>query len=399
VASGAYDIWWSPQAIGAALLNGHFEVADWMYELNETRLKTYANEYGDPSPPRIDLNSLLPEVYAKGDMRILDWLRHRNELPRITAKHAERAKKAGHVHVLDYALRHYPGTTSVMHFHLTSVAGGSIAVAQWALKRGQLYNSSRMVTSAARNGHIEFMRWYTTAMQGRMQMEYDLGSLEATIAKGYLECARFLVENYFSTVTSDAVACAASHGHLATAQWLLSQWLSDSRREQDAGNDNDTEDDDNDNDSDTEEDNCDHDHEDTSNQPKTLPWLGTAMGEAAANGHLDVVEWIFGLQGFPADSLTMLHQAAANGHVAVVKWMLGIQAFSIGSSIFGDAAARGHLDVVRFLVKHAPECGVQNAASSAASRGQLRVVKYLLSHAPQSREVCNLLAHNAQRRG
>jgi len=122
-------------------------------------------------------------------------------------------------------------------------------------------------------------------------------------------------------------------------------------------------------------------------------WDGTACTQAAANGHLHVLEWLYhearpntlahthsdpGRQPWPAD---MISRAARGGHLHVLVWLNDTFARFMSRAIEGacDEAARfGYLDIL----KYAHDQGVtitSDAASHAANMGHVHVLEWMRS--------------------
>ncbi|RHY16336.1 hypothetical protein DYB36_006238 [Aphanomyces astaci] len=115
-----------------------------------------------------------------------------------------------------------------------------------------------------------------------------------------------------------------------------------------------------------------------------------AMDLAAANGHLDVVQWLH-VHRSEGCTTKAFDGACANGRIAVVTW-LHLNRMEGGTSEAMDgAASNGHLDVVKFLHKHRhdKERCTPAALDHAAGHGHLAVVVWL--HFNRS-EGCTTLA-------
>lgn len=73
-----------------------------------------------------------------------------------------------------------------------------------------------------------------------------------------------------------------------------------------------------------------------------------AMDGAAANGHLDVVQWLHENRQ-EGCSIRAMNHAALNGHLEVVKWLHEVRRGSCTNSAMDNAAKNGHLEMVKFL--------------------------------------------------
>lgn len=123
------------------------------------------------------------------------------------------------------------------------------------------------------------------------------------------------------------------------------------------------------------------------------PWDGTACTQAAANGHLHVLEWLYhetrpyslahthsdpGRQPWPAD---MISRAARGGHMHVLAWIndtIG-QLGSMARAGYCDEAARiGRLDILRYAHVHRVTI-TPDAASYAANMGHVHILEWMRS--------------------
>jgi len=121
------------------------------------------------------------------------------------------------------------------------------------------------------------------------------------------------------------------------------------------------------------------------------PWDGHACTQAAANGHLHVLKWLYheaqpGLahahdnpsrHPFPA---AMITSAARCGHMHVLVWLndtigqLGRWRFSEG--VCDEAAQMGHLDILKYA--HCNRVTITpQAAAYAAQNGQVHILEWM----------------------
>ncbi|EFA84884.1 hypothetical protein PPL_01877 [Heterostelium album PN500] len=104
-----------------------------------------------------------------------------------------------------------------------------------------------------------------------------------------------------------------------------------------------------------------------------------AMDEAAKGGFLQVVQFLF-KNRTEMCSVNAMNGAAKNGHLGVLRFLHGHLSTSIcGVEAMESAAENGHLDCVRFLHEHRKE-GARNALSNAALNGHFEVVKFLIEN-------------------
>ena len=99
-----------------------------------------------------------------------------------------------------------------------------------------------------------------------------------------------------------------------------------------------------------------------------------ALRNAAHNGHLEVVKFLFEKD---LDTQGALVSAAQNGHLAVVKFLLEKHADPKGA--LASAASKGHLEVMKVLLQHGVDSNELHAALRAAvALGQLDAVQLLI---------------------
>lgn len=106
-------------------------------------------------------------------------------------------------------------------------------------------------------------------------------------------------------------------------------------------------------------------------------WDWSYFDEAAINGNVDVLMWLYDNHKTRCTCLAV-YMPAANGHLEVLKWL-----YSKGlcSEFFGDAiihaADKGHFETVKWLYKNIRDSRVENAMVNAAGNGNLEIVKWL----------------------
>lgn len=108
-------------------------------------------------------------------------------------------------------------------------------------------------------------------------------------------------------------------------------------------------------------------------QAQELRSFGDAMERAAANGHLEVVQWLY-RQGFR--TANAMDGAARNGHLHVLEWLHRNKATCTSSAI--DAAAEhNHLSIVQWLHSNRSEGCTTDAMDAAARNGHREMVIWL----------------------
>jgi hypothetical protein len=100
------------------------------------------------------------------------------------------------------------------------------------------------------------------------------------------------------------------------------------------------------------------------------------MDAAAANGHLEVVQFLHENRTEGCSTRAM-NQAARNGHLNIVKWLHFNQTDVCTVHVMDQAAENSHLAVVKFLHENRTEGCPVYARDRAAANGHLEVVKFL----------------------
>ena len=104
--------------------------------------------------------------------------------------------------------------------------------------------------------------------------------------------------------------------------------------------------------------------------------INTTVDSASKSGHLETVEYLFGI-GAECTRLAM-YVASANGHLNVVKFLL-----SVGKGYDVDAidwaARNGHLKTVEFLHSAGIECSNHYIMDDTITNGHVEVAEFLHS--------------------
>jgi hypothetical protein len=101
-----------------------------------------------------------------------------------------------------------------------------------------------------------------------------------------------------------------------------------------------------------------------------------AMNQAARNGHLNIVKWLHFNQT-DVCTVHVMDQAAENSHLAVVKFLHENRTEGCPVYAMDRAAGNGHLDVLQFIHEYRIEGCTVGAMDQAAANGHLEVVKFL----------------------
>lgn len=110
--------------------------------------------------------------------------------------------------------------------------------------------------------------------------------------------------------------------------------------------------------------------------------LKVAIEEAAANGHVRVVQWLYETYSVFAPNRTEAAEfAAINGHAHVLAWLHANDCVGrLCFSVMDGAAANGHLEVVQWLHQFTTTGCTTRAMDCAARMGRLDMVRWLHAH-------------------
>jgi hypothetical protein len=122
------------------------------------------------------------------------------------------------------------------------------------------------------------------------------------------------------------------------------------------------------------------------------PWNCNTIGEAARNGHVDIIRWARD-NGCEWDSYA-LALAAYGGDLELVRWMID-GGCPCGAGASDYAASGGHIHILGWLRDRGHEQKYDSIMSSAAEAGQLSVIRWahaVIGGDPGDEESCNLAA-------
>ncbi|OQR95618.1 hypothetical protein ACHHYP_20003 [Achlya hypogyna] len=118
-----------------------------------------------------------------------------------------------------------------------------------------------------------------------------------------------------------------------------------------------------------------------SNNMAVLQYLGergcsgafTAAEEAAAAGHLDMLQYIFETLEHPKRPLD-IDRVARNGHLHVLQYLAASHHNTVAHGAMKESAAKGHLAIVEFLAATGMCSNSEGALDAAATQGHLAVL-------------------------
>ncbi|KAF0692332.1 Aste57867_16589 [Aphanomyces stellatus] len=102
----------------------------------------------------------------------------------------------------------------------------------------------------------------------------------------------------------------------------------------------------------------------------------SAMNDAAARGHLDVVKFLH-QHRVEGCSTKAMDGAAKNGYLEMVQWLHEHRTEGCTTQAMDNAAANGHVDILEFLHNHRTEGATQFAIQRANTKGHVQCVEWL----------------------
>ncbi|GLD92556.1 hypothetical protein PINS_up001115 [Pythium insidiosum] len=356
--------YWLGQALVAAVKHGHLSLVQRIHALH-------------PEPLRVHS---LRRAASRGDLAMLEWLlanRHRDELCALsipaapserfldccTAPLCRAAQSAGKLHVVRWLYEHAL-VRQLRNLGDRAAELGDLEMVQWIhAQRAPHAFSAHAMDGAAAGGFLDVVRFLhehrtegctAQAINGALLGRHDdvvaflrsIGAPEEPTLMFFirasgsgrvdlLERETVFLSSRNTSWLNPALLAAARLGQLPVVQWLVL---------------------------------C-----------RRMVCSPFALGPAAANGHLHLLQWVHA-HDCGNWTLDVMDQAAERGQLAVVQWLHANR--SEGCSFFAmdHAAAYGHLDVVRWLHHHRTEGCTTRAMDFAATGGHLDVVRFLHEH-------------------
>lgn len=267
----------SSDAINSAIANGHLSIVQWLC----------ANSSDDLEMSTAAMNT----AAANGYLEVVRWV-YANGEGRCTDDAMEKAAAHGHLDVLKY---------------LTAA--------------GVRASSRALIVGPAQNGHLDVVQWLLLeynreGMAGIPGLtSFTARAIDAAACRGHFDTVKFLFLNAGSACVPSALAEAAGNNHERIVRWLLQDYHAECL--------------------------------DTVHSVHFSPTTRTrsrqrgshvvhSIQSAAMNGHLDMVQLLYGFQRGHDDSegvagsWDVLHKAfisaAGHGHLKVAKWLFTILA-------------------------------------------------------------------------
>ncbi|RLN95848.1 hypothetical protein BBJ28_00020424 [Nothophytophthora sp. Chile5] len=237
-----------------------------------------------------------------------------------------------------------------------AAGNGHLELAQFLYSHGYGGCSAQTMYDAAEDGNLPVVEW----IQPQFSADSSIGL--------FANVARWFTGSAVPSSAGSAMNVAAINGHLEVLQFLHSvdDPVKPRGHKRVRGNGS-----------------------SKSKRDGRKPWsTQTAMDGAAANGHLEVVQWLHVHRSEGCTTVAM-NKAAAGGHLPVVQWLHANRSEGCTTLAMDDAAANGHIEVAQWLHANRSEDCTCAAMDFAASNGHLNVVQWL--HATCS-EGCTVVA-------
>jgi ankyrin repeat protein len=311
----------------------------------------------------------MDQAATNGHLHVLEWL-HANRIEGCTTSAMDGAAEHGHYDVVRFLhANRTEGCTSlamdaaargrhlevVRYLHEHRAEGCTTNAMTWAAanndfdmvtfldaNRAEGCDCDAMV-KAARRGHLEMVKWLHSNRSEGCTAE----AMDAAASNGHLDVVKFLHSHRDEGCTTKAMDDASGSGHLDVIEWLHAN----------------------------REEGCTED----------------AIHSAVENGHLEVVKWHFSNRGM--NSLwCQLDVAASFGQLAMVQFLHEVDNDDgpelCTTFAMNEAAANGHLEVVKWLYENRSEGCTAVALSNAATSGHHEVAKWLIAHTYKGYHAC-----------
>ncbi|RLN96148.1 hypothetical protein BBJ28_00013346 [Nothophytophthora sp. Chile5] len=301
----------------------------------------------DPFYGRWVFNEATRLVASCGDLAALQWLAESYLPDALMTRVVHAASMNGYLHILEWLFERHRDRVNWGCVELCwALTNHHTDVVEWlrnhAAPRAECV--PMVLRSAGKAGNLGVVQW--------LCVEYDVDAQDAFVyaqSSCHWETARWLIENCALPIGKINWNAAAADGASAYLQFVHSRF------------------------------------------PQEMPWPSNPAAAAAANGHLDILQWLHSELGVELAERTMA-QAAENGHLNVVQWLHANNCEHDDASALESAALCGHFEIVRWLHDNLHDECTRRAMTWAAGAGHLEIVQWL--H-PRLTEGCTTSAMDA----
>ncbi|RLN89097.1 hypothetical protein BBJ28_00024658 [Nothophytophthora sp. Chile5] len=355
------EVWWGRNDMAVAAKNGHGQVARWLYERTADierdleEILACAVESGDLSLVQwLMVNGFAEEALyppiavaaLSGHLPLMQWLDEQGYPPDEDAFASPMEPPLDNLKVLQYMVDNE--MVSVSETFGKACGDGDLPVVWWLAEKIEQdavtlerFDAHSAMENAASVGRLELVQWLVERRIGTFSCKAE----HLAVANGHLEIAKYLHAHGLSGCSQDTMRAAASGGWLEVVKWLWETFADDPDVDLFCEMWNDR-------------------IEDVSPP--------SAMEEAAANGHLPVLEFLHGV-ALSMERRKRKRESERSGDTAKTKPQCSVGAMD-------RAAAGGHLSVVQWLYEHRTEGYTEVAILKAVERGDLAMIQWLYSH-------------------
>ncbi|POM72896.1 Hypothetical protein PHPALM_10322 [Phytophthora palmivora] len=252
------------------------------------------------------------------------------------------AVELGDLEIVQWVLKHFSGCTAEENVVEEAARCGRLDILEYLLEYGRCYGDDQNV-----------ILWGGDDMANAIQ-------------EGHGEVAQWLYENIPDARRNleYVMEFAVRHGDISLIQWLLdvvymSELLLAPPSMSDAA---------------------------AGGHMEILQWIfeqdfggccDYALERAAKNGRLDMVEWLVE-NGITKGAREAVQAACSEGHLRIVQWLLERGGVSYPHFAMNCAIHGGHLDIVKYLSEAGITYGSSRMMFDAASYGHMEVIEWLV---------------------
>lgn len=287
---------------------------------------------------------------AAGHLNVLQWLKkYSPDADQHLAGALEHAARVEHVETVKWLYENVNNDTITADIEAeafySAIRSGNFATIQY-LHEHQLHKSKWAVVrecspidEAAKSGDAELLRWLHT---NGYRWFNEQRTIRDAVAAGSSGTVLWLIQHSaMDDSHGSAFVTAVSNGHIEIA--AMFQLV---RRDAD--------------------------------------WYQDALSGAAANSHLEAVQWLF--HHFRSCCITpdqadqdAVARAAGNGHFEIVQWLHAQRCDDTKLPLYDihDAVVNNHFEVVKWLVENSDRRQYANELDAAVKSGSLEMVRWL----------------------
>ena len=317
-----------------AIENGHVHILDWI-----------SSDQKITMPP----SDVLHSCVKNGHLQILKWLYLRciDFRIHIGSEFIKTAILHGQSTIAGWLIETFFPTEQIT-FDLIheAVRRGNINILQWVLEFQSFTHEEwkeDAIASIIEHGDVLILRFL---QNNNCRMMYSNQTLLKSLQIGKIKITNFLFTGLVYISSPEFIDQLAATGQLDSLIWI-----------------------------------CNHS---SKNSNEIEIFQSSAMDKAAANGYLEVVQWLDENQTSGCTSEAM-DLAAANGHFKMVEWLHFYRIEGCSGKAFSNAAKNGHLNIFIWLCENYPKyhqtSSIMNDALQEADRnGHFDIMDWILKN-------------------